>query len=165
MTAYILAPLLALFSSVFFIFPFELALIALANMDMMTFSIFGREVDIARYSTGFPWLLPLAAAPGSVMGSVMYYGMGSGAMKMSRKVKEKIDSVDPARLGNVREAVVLVSNIISVPPVSAVSVASGFLKIDFKNFVVVSLAGKVIRYYAVLLVAHFAIELATRLFD
>ncbi len=164
MAAYILAPICAFISSVFFFLPSELALLVLANMDMMTFNIFGTQIDIAQYSTSFPWLLPVVAAAGSVPGSWIYYSMGSGAMKMSVKVKNKIESFDTGRLGNVREAVVLVSNIISVPPVSLTSVASGILKIDLRNFLVVSFIGKVVRYYIVLLVGQFAIDLATKWF-
>lgn len=157
MIAYILAPIFAFISSIIFVLPSEVALLVLANIGTDPINVFGKTLDFTKYGTDFPWLLPVVAAGGSILGSYVYYLMGTGALNMSTKVKDKMESFDFDKMGKAREAVILVSNIISVPPVSAVSVASGMIKFNMPKFMLVSFIGKTIRYYIVIIAGHFAI--------
>lgn len=164
MIAYLLAPVLAFISCIFFFLPSEVAILALANVGKANIVVFGKSVNLAPYGTDFPWLLPFAAAAGSVFGSYVYYLMGSGAMKMSDKLKTKIESFNFEKTGKTREIVVLTSNIISVPPVSVVSVASGIIRFNVPRFFAMSFIGKVIRYYIVIIAGQFAIDSLLKLF-
>ena len=73
MAAYIIAPVFAFISSIFFFLPSEVMLLVLANMNKMTFKVFGTTLDLSKYGTDFPWLLPIVAAVGGVAGSCVYY--------------------------------------------------------------------------------------------
>ena len=165
MVAYGLMALLAFVSSVIIFLPSEVVILALANIDKVPpVALFGRELEIARYSTSFPWLLPFAASFGSNFGSWLYYLMGKGSLKISGKLKKKIEGFDFDKLGKSREAVIFLSGVISVPPVSAVSVASGVIRFNFARFYVVLFAAKVVRYYLVLIVGRIAVETALKWF-
>lgn len=106
MVAYLLAPVFAFIAAVFFFVPSEVMILVLANMDKVPLEVFGRTIDVAKYGTDFPWLLPFTAAVGSVAGSCIYYAMGTGTLRISDKLKKKIENFDFERLGRSRDAVV-----------------------------------------------------------
>ena len=164
MIAYLLAPVCAFVSAILFVIPSEVMVLALANMDKMTFEVFGRTVDLTKYGTDFPWLLPFAASAGGVAGSYFYYLMGSGAMKISGKIKQKIDSFDMSKMSNVGAVALLTANIASIPPVSITTVAAGIIKLEPYKFFAASFVGRTIRYYIVILVGKFAVDLALKWF-
>ena len=164
MIAYLLAPILAFISSIIIFLPSEVMILVLGNMDKVPLHLFGMELNISKYATSFPWLLPVVAALGSNGGSTLYYMMGSGALKMNEKIKKKLASFDFERFGAARDAVVFVSAVTSVPPVSVTAIASGVIKFKFSRYFYVSLAGKILRYYLVLILGRFAIEIALKWF-
>ena len=90
--------------------------------------------------------------------------MGKGSLNISDKLRKKIESFDFERLGKGREAVIFVSGVVSIPPVSATAIASGMIRFNFARYYAVSFAGKVVRYYLVLLIGRAAVETALRLF-
>lgn len=162
MIAYILAPILAFISSVVFVIPFEVALLVLAGLDKVPVHMFGKSLDIAKYGTTFPWLLPFVAALGSNAGSIVYYFMGKGAVRINEKLKQKMDSFDMDRFAKASYGFIIVSSLTSIPPVSVVAVAAGFIRMKFANYFTVSFFGKVVRYYLVIILGRFAIDLALR---
>ncbi len=164
MFAYIIAPVLAFISSIIIFLPSEVILLVLANMDKVPVHLFGHTLNISKYATSFPWLLPVVMAIGSNGGSTIYYYMGTGALKVSGKLKKKIDEFDFEKFNKARDAVLLLACITSIPPVSAASIASGMTKMKYSKFFYIALAGKIVRYYIVLIVGRFAIELALKWF-
>lgn len=165
MIAYALMMVLAFMSSVIIFLPSEAILLALASIDKVPpITMLGKTLEVARYSTDFPWLLPFAAAFGSNFGSWLYYLMGKGSLNISDKLRKKIESFDFERLGKGREAVIFVSGVASIPPVSATAIASGMIRFNFARYYAVSFAGKVVRYYLVLLIGRAAVETALKLF-
>lgn len=164
MIAYLLAPLLAFISSVVFVIPFEVILLVLAGLDKVPVHIFGTNLDLAKYGTDFPWLLPFVAAIGSNLGSIIYYFMGTGAMKMNAKLKAKMESFDMEKFHAARDGILFFSSITSVPPVSLVAVAAGIIRMKFARYFALTYVGKLVRYYLVIILGRFAIEAATKLF-
>ncbi len=165
MIAYLIAPVLALISSIFIFLPSELVILILANMNEVktipvniAFLHINTVIDLSRYGTDFPWLLPFAMALGSNIGSTFYYFMGTGALRVSEKFTDKINSFDFNKLGKTRDTVVFVSGVISVPPVSLTAIASGMIKYRYIRYFIVSFSGKVCRYYLVLIAGQFAID-------
>jgi len=139
-------------------------ILVLGNMDKVPMHLFGMELNIAKYATSFPWLLPVVAALGSNGGSSLYYLMGSGTLRLNEKFKKKLESFDFKRFGAARDAVVFVSAVSSIPPVSLTAIASGMIKLNFQRYFYISLAGKIVRYYIVLILGRFAIDLAYKWF-
>jgi membrane protein YqaA with SNARE-associated domain len=164
MIAYIIAPILAFISSIVMLLPSEVVILVLGNMDKVPLHLFGVNLNIAKYATGFPWLLPVVMSLGSNGGSTIYYFMGNGTLKLNDKFKKKLESFDFDRFGAARDAVIFVSGAVSVPPVSITSIASGMMKYKFNRFFNILLAGKIVRYYLVLILGRFAIELAVKWF-
>jgi membrane protein YqaA with SNARE-associated domain len=166
MTACLIMFVLALISSIAIFIPSEVFFLALANMDRIPpIHVYGGfNLDLSQYSTSFPWLLPIAATLGSNFGTTFYYLIGSGALKITGKLKKKLESFDFDRYARTRDAVVFLSSIISVPPISLTSVASGMIRFNFARFYAITFAGKLIRYCAVLILGRFALDLALKLF-
>ncbi len=164
MVAYIIAPALAFVSGIIIFLPSEITLLVLANMNKAPIHAFGRTLDLTRYGTDFPWLLPVVMAIGSNAGSILYYFMGTGTMRMNEKLKKKIESFDFKRFDRARDAVVFLASVTSLPPVSATAVASGMSRMNFWRYFYISYAGKVVRYYIVLILGHFAISVALKWF-
>jgi membrane protein YqaA with SNARE-associated domain len=162
MIAYLLAPVFAFISSVVIFLPSEVMLLVLANMDKMPVHLFGHELHIEKYATSFPWLLPVMMAFGSNGGSAIYFYMGTGALKTSGKLKNKMETFDFTKFERARNAVVFISCVTSIPPVSVTAIASGMTEMKFAKYFYVSLAGKFVRYYLVLILGKFAVDAALR---
>ncbi|HOX29156.1 MAG TPA: hypothetical protein PLQ76_08400 [bacterium] len=163
MIAYPLMIVLAFVSSLVIFLPSEIILLVLANIDKTPpVVLFGHELALAKYSTGFPWLLPVAATFGSNFGSCCHYLMGSGSLKLSGKFKEKLEGFNFEKLGKSRDVVIFTSCIMSVPPVSLTALAAGMTKFGLPRYYAISFAGKLIRYYIVLIGGRVAVDTILR---
>ena len=99
------------------------------------------------------WPVALAAALGQMAGkSVLYLG-GRGLLHLPlRRMRERIEAAT-MRLAGAQGSgltVLTASAVAGVPPFYAVSVAAGVLRLRFARFFAVGLAGRVVRFAAVL---------------
>ena len=163
--AYVLMLILGITSTTIMFPPSEIALLALANMDQMPpIVISGYTLDVAKYSTSFPWLLPIVAAVSTNIGNSMYYLVGAGAIRMENKVTRKIKDFDINKLGKAKEVVLWTACLFSVPPVTATAFASGVVRYGLWRYHAVTIIPKIIRYYLVLILGRFALTGLLKLF-
>lgn len=165
MIAYLLAPFLAFITSVVFFLPFDVILLVLSGLDKVPVNVWGHHIELAKYGTDFPWLLPVVAALGSNLGTTMYYFMGAGAIKTSARLKRKMESFDMERFRNARDVALIVSSITSIPPIAPTAVAAGIIRMNYARYFYMTYIGKTIRFYIVILIGRSAIEIVTRLFS
>lgn len=106
--------------------------------------------------------LILAAAFGQMAGKSLMYLAGVGALKLPgerlRRVVAQADAryhraaTGGATLGG---GVILLSAIVGLPPFYIVSVACGLLRIPFMQFLVLGLAGRLVRFTVIVLAPQF----------
>lgn len=140
-------------------------ILMLANVgNLAPIHKFGVVIDLKPYGTSFPWLLPFAACIGGNFGSVIYYYMGKGSVNLSGKVKKKFEKFDFDKFNRMRDTLVFTSGVMSMPPVSVTAVASGMTKMNLTRYYIIVFAGKLVRFYAVILLGKFALDIALKWF-
>lgn len=106
-------------------------------------------------------LLALAAAAGQMLGKMAFYLLGRGVIDVSRlRRRAAATSRWSERMARVREwcgrhpwepsAVTVVSAVVGLPPFAVVSVLAGSLRMRWWLFAVCGLAGRLVRFLAVL---------------
>lgn len=98
------------------------------------------------------WPVALAAALGQMAAKSLLYLAGRGLLRLPmRAMRERIQAAT-ARLAAAESgsmAVVTTSAVTGIPPFYAISVAAGVLHLRFARFFAVGLAGRVVRFAAV----------------
>lgn len=141
----------AILGATIFIPNTELVLLALANMDQVpAFHMLGMTVDLSKYSTTSPWMLPVTAAVGSNIANTIWYLAGAGLLKVRSRAIDKIKSFDVNRLGRAREVLLCTAALFSVPPVTPLAFASGVIRYGLLRYHLVTIVPKIIRYYLVM---------------
>jgi membrane protein YqaA with SNARE-associated domain len=125
----------------------EVALLAMSNVQQVpAFHIFHWVVNLKHYQAHLPFLLAICMAAGSTIGSALFYLMGTGSVKLSDKVRKKVESFNFSRLETAGTALIFVSAVSSIPPITPLAFAAGVTKYRFWEYAAVSFVGKVIRF-------------------
>lgn len=101
--------------------------------------------------------LALAAGLGQILAKVVLYGAGLGVLRLSTR-RGGLERV-AARLhggGPGARAVVFASALVGVPPLYAVAVAAGTLRLGLPAFVALGFLGRLLRFAAILLLPRLA---------
>lgn len=102
-----------------------------------------------------PWPIAIAAALGQMAAKSLLYLAGRGLLRLpTSRAKEKIEAAT-ARLARAEHgslALVTASALTGLPPFYAISVAAGVLRLHFARFFALGLAGRTVRFAAVVLV-------------
>lgn len=103
--------------------------------------------------------LVVCAAVGQMTAKCLLYGAGMGMLELPRgRWKEKIERAR-ARLSTWRKRpylVYAVSSTVGLPPFYLVSLAAGALKIRFRPFCAIGLAGRIVRFGVVVAIPWIA---------
>lgn len=103
------------------------------------------------------WALPIVAvvAVGQVAGKIVLYGGGSGLRRApgaspDGRIQRLSDRL-AARPGALR-VTLLISAVVGLPPLYAMAVVSGVARLPMRDFVLLCLAGRFVRFYSLALV-------------
>jgi membrane protein YqaA with SNARE-associated domain len=125
----------------------EVALLAMANVQQVpVFHVFHWTINLSHYQAHLPFMLAICIAAGSTVGSAVFYLMGTGSVKLSDKVRKKVESFDFSRLETAGTALIFVSAVSSIPPITPLAFAAGVIRYRFWEYAVVSFVGKIIRF-------------------
>ncbi|MFA6447951.1 MAG: VTT domain-containing protein [bacterium] len=143
----------------------EITLVAMTNIEQTPpFNFFNLMIDLSHYQARLPFMLAICMAAGSAIGSSAFYLMGTGSMKLSGRVKKKIESFDFSRLERAGAALIFVSAVSSIPPITPLAFAAGVIRYRFWEYVGVSFVGKVIRFTLVVYAGEGLMALIKHLF-
>jgi membrane protein YqaA with SNARE-associated domain len=144
---YLLVFVFGVTGSAFFLPNCEVALLGMANVQHVpSFHVFHWTINLSHYQAHLPFALAICIAAGSTVGSALFYLMGTGSVKLSDKIKKKVESFNTSRLETAGTALIFVSAVSSVPPITPIAFAAGVVKYRFWEYAVVSFVGKVIRF-------------------
>jgi membrane protein YqaA with SNARE-associated domain len=110
--------------------------------------IFNTEVSFLAlsYKVHNIFVLAAAATVGSTGGYILLYYLGMGSRKMSRKLKEKVESINIEKFRKSSVIVLATASLVSIPPVTPLCIVAGTLRYDLRKYVVVILLCRMIKY-------------------
>lgn len=125
----------------------EISLLALTSLDIVKpFNFLGYEINLSAYCASIPLILALSGALGSTIGSSMYYFIGRGTLRVSKKLKEKLVRFDLERFEKSSVAITFTSSAFSLPPFTILSLAAGMTRFSLWQYIPVSFVGKATRF-------------------
>lgn len=161
---YLIMFIIGITGSAFWVPNCEASLIAVANVERIPdFRLFGQFIDLGAYHAHLPFLLAFATALGSTVGGSLLYLMGRGILKISKRVRKKIDSLDMSKYDKIGAAVIFTASAASIPPVTFLSIAAGIVNYSFLKYFFVSLAGRIVRFSIVVYASESIVKLLLHL--
>jgi len=128
--------------------------------------VFNTEVSFLAMTYRDNHLLVLsgAAAVGSSAGFMVFYYLGFSSRRLSRKLEEKVRSIDLNRFGRSSVLILATSYVLSVPPCTPLSIAAGALRYSLKKLIPCLFLFRFLKY---VLLAYFfdSIHGAVRVFS
>ncbi len=113
--------------------------------------IFNTEVSFLAmsYKVSNMVLLSAAAAAGSTGGFLVFYFVGSGSRNLSRKLREKVESIDVDKFNKSGLFVLASSSLASLPPCTPLSIVAGTLRYNLVKFISVFLLFRMLKYWVI----------------
>jgi membrane protein YqaA with SNARE-associated domain len=106
------------------------------------------------------WLLALTLALGQTLGFIAVYFFGNSLLRLSTKLRTKVESFDKEKFENTTVISLFFGSIIGIPPLLVMAIISGTIRYDFRRFVLIIFSCRFCRFA---LLYYFAKTITTAL--
>jgi membrane protein YqaA with SNARE-associated domain len=131
------------------------SVVPLLNTEILVFGI------AAATPSHLGWPLVLLAASGTMIGKLLLYFAGRGAVKLRIRGRQRVDRFleEIERRQGLTDSLLFVSAASGLPPFYVVTVASGAAGLALSRFLAVGFAGRFLRFAAVVFAPHLIKDL------